>query len=108
MTFAEAMKEELSPETVITILDKYIFNNSTINKQNFSNIGKEKILQKRKVLENSNQPSDRILKNNNISISKQDFLNKFSILADKYNNNKQVALDLCELLIKNFKEDGKL
>ena len=48
MTFAEAMKEELNPETVITILDKYIFNNSTINKQNFSNIGKEKILQKRK------------------------------------------------------------
>ena len=41
-------------------------------------------------------------------ISKQDFLNKFSILADKYNSNKQVALDLCELLIKNFKEDGKL
>ena len=27
MTFAEVIKEELNPETVITILDKYIFNN---------------------------------------------------------------------------------
>ena len=60
MTFAEAMKEELNPETVITILDKYIFNNSTINKQNFSNIGKEKILQKRE--DSSKKKSFRKLK----------------------------------------------
>lgn len=60
MTFAEAMKEELNPKTVITILDKYIFNNSTINKQNFSNIGKEKILQKRE--DSSKKKSFRKLK----------------------------------------------
>ena len=46
--------------------------------------------------------------NEDIKMSKTEFLRKFSNIANKYKDNKQDAIDLCVELLSDFQDDGKL
>lgn len=101
MTLRQIIKEELTPEQAENIFDKYVFNKNVTEKQSLENAGKEFVNRRKYTLQASAYNED-------LKMSKAEFLRKFSNIANKYKDNKQVAIDLCVELLSDFQDDGKL
>lgn len=72
-----------------------------LKKESLENAGKEFVNRRKHTLQASAYNED-------IKMSKTEFLRKFSNIANKYKDNKQDAIDLCVELLSDFQDDGKL
>lgn len=100
MTLHQIIKEELTPEQAENIFDKYVFNKNVTEKQSLENAGKEFVNRRKHTLQTSAYNED-------LKMSKAEFLKRFSNIASKYKDNKQVAIDLCVELLSDFQDNGK-
>lgn len=100
MTLRQIIKEELTPEQAERAFDNHVFNTSVLNKQSIKQAGKEVVNKYKNTLQASAYNED-------LKMSKAEFLRRFSNIASKYKDKKQVAIDLCVELLSDFQDNGK-